>query len=129
MSEGLYGTYALLQSSEAQKQKDIKFTSIADLNESLDGQDVWVRGRLHTSRVKGKTCFIVVRHQIYTVQGTLFVGPQASKQMVKFIGGVSKVSWALFATEPPFRSPSSTCAARSARWRSRSLPARSRPSS
>lgn len=92
VSEGLYGNYKLLQSSALDKGKDYNFVQLKDLNESLDGKEVWVRGRLHTSRVKGKTCFIVLRQQIYTLQGLLFVGPEASKQLLKFIEGVSKES-------------------------------------
>jgi nondiscriminating aspartyl-tRNA synthetase len=90
VSEGRYGPYKMIQSSET--RNDVVFTEIGKLTSSLNGQEVWVRGRLHTSRVKGKTCFIVIRQRISTVQGALFVGPNASKQMIKFIGGVSKES-------------------------------------
>ncbi|CAD5230950.1 unnamed protein product [Bursaphelenchus xylophilus] len=92
VSAGKYGTYQLLQSSQLDQKKDITFVDVQDLNESLDGKDIWVRGRLHTSRIKGKTGFVVIRQQIYTVQGLLFVGPEASKQLLKFIGNVSKES-------------------------------------
>ncbi|KAI6225229.1 Aspartate--tRNA ligase, cytoplasmic [Aphelenchoides fujianensis] len=72
--------------------RDIEFTAIKNLNESVADQDVWIRGRLHQSRVKGKMCFLTVRHQIYTVQAMQIVGAEFSKPMQKFIGGVSKES-------------------------------------
>uniref|UniRef100_A0A7E4UTF2 Aspartate--tRNA ligase, cytoplasmic n=1 Tax=Panagrellus redivivus TaxID=6233 RepID=A0A7E4UTF2_PANRE len=89
VSEGHYGTYGLIQSTE---RKDITFTNVADLTEALDGKEVWLRGRLHTSRVKGKTGFIVLRQQISTVQGTVFVGEAISKQFLKFVEKISKES-------------------------------------
>lgn len=88
-----FGTYGLIQSSKAFADRNIEFTEIKSLNENLENQTVWIRGRLHTSRVKGKTCFAVIRHQIYTVQICGFVGETFSKEMVKFIGGISKVCY------------------------------------
>lgn len=86
-----YGTYGLMQSGAAFAEKKIEFTPINQLDASLDGKTVWIRGRLHTSRCKGKTCFVSIRHQIYTVQVCGFVNENFTKEMVKFIGGVSKV--------------------------------------
>ncbi|KAI6215759.1 Aspartyl-tRNA synthetase [Aphelenchoides besseyi] len=91
VSEGKYGAYGLMQSSENQS-REIDFTAIKNLNESLADQDVWIRGRLHQSRIKGKMCFITIRHQIYTVQAMQMVGEEFSKPMQKFIGGISKES-------------------------------------
>ncbi|KAI6188898.1 Aspartate--tRNA ligase, cytoplasmic [Aphelenchoides besseyi] len=91
VSEGKYGAYGLMRSSENQS-REIDFTAIKNLNETLADQDVWIRGRLHQSRIKGKMCFITIRHQIYTVQAMQMVGDEFSKPMQKFIGGVSKES-------------------------------------
>jgi hypothetical protein len=64
-----YGTYGLMHSGAAfDSKKDIEFTPIGQLNESYDGKLVWIRGRLHNSRVKPKNCFIAVRNQIHTIQ-------------------------------------------------------------
>jgi lysyl-tRNA synthetase class II len=38
-----------------------KFTSVKDIDASLDGQEIIVRGRLHNSRAKGKLAFFVIR--------------------------------------------------------------------
>jgi len=38
-----------------------KVERVVDLDESFDGKEVIVRGRLQNSRAKGKLCFIVLR--------------------------------------------------------------------
>merc|ERR1711962_1220700 len=53
---------------------------------------VTVRGRLHTSRAKGKQCFIVLRQQAASVQCLIYVSENVSKQMVKFAAHISKES-------------------------------------
>lgn len=52
VSSGKYGNYKLLQSSE--KRPDIVFTPFKDLTPEIKDKTVWLRGRLHTSRGKGK---------------------------------------------------------------------------
>lgn len=89
VSKGNYGNYSLIMSSE---KRDIEFFDVGDLNPSLKGKEVWVRGRLHTSRTKGKTCFVIIRQRVHTVQAMVFVGEHSSKQMLKFISNVSKES-------------------------------------
>jgi aspartyl-tRNA synthetase len=37
------------------------FTSIKDIDASLEGKEIIVRGRLHNSRAKGKLAFFVIR--------------------------------------------------------------------
>jgi len=49
---GKYGQMDMIQSKE--KFNDRKFISIKDLYTNLENQMVWLRGRLHTSRAKGK---------------------------------------------------------------------------
>jgi len=82
-SDGCYGKYPLNQSQE---KKDRVLVPIKDLTLKLKDSRVWVRGRLHTVRAKGKQCFFVLRHQQFKVQAILSVGPTTSKQMIKFIG-------------------------------------------
>ncbi|XP_020279237.1 aspartate--tRNA ligase, cytoplasmic [Pseudomyrmex gracilis] len=90
VSLGKYGQMDMIQSKE--KFSDRKFISINELNKNLENQTVWLRGRLHTSRAKGKQCFIVLRQQSYTVQGLAAVNDQISKQMIKFISNITKES-------------------------------------
>ncbi|RLU23601.1 hypothetical protein DMN91_003806 [Ooceraea biroi] len=90
VSIGKYGQMDMIQSKE--KYENRKFTMIKDLDESMENQTVWLRGRLHTSRAKGKQCFIVLRQQSYTVQGLAAVNEEISKQMIKFISNITKES-------------------------------------
>ncbi|XP_033336549.2 aspartyl-tRNA synthetase [Megalopta genalis] len=85
-----YGETGLIQSKE--KHAERKFTDIKNLSPALENQTVWLRGRLHTSRAKGKQCFIVLRQQSYTVQGLAAVNEKTSKQMIKFISNITKES-------------------------------------
>ena len=90
VSVGNYGDAGLVQSKE--KHAERKFIDIKDLTPELEKESVWLRGRLHTSRAKGKQCFIVLRQQSYTVQGLAAVNERISKQMIKFISNITKES-------------------------------------
>ena len=80
----------MIQSAET--HEDRKFVDVKDLGASLADQVVWLRGRLHTSRAKGKQCFFVLRQQSYTIQGLAAVNDKTSKNMVKFISNITKES-------------------------------------
>ena len=59
VSEGLYGNMPLIQSCE---RPDRQILNIGDISGSaLADQQVWVRGRLHTSRLKGMYWIVVAR--------------------------------------------------------------------
>lgn len=86
-SEGKYGTSKLIQSQD--RHDDRVFTKVSQLSEFLaknPNQTVWVRGRVHTSRAKGKQCFLILRQQSSTVQCIIAVNDIVSKQMVKYAG-------------------------------------------
>lgn len=86
-SEGKYGPTKLIQSQD--KHVERAFVEVADLAEHAKvngGKTVWVRGRVHTSRSKGKQCFLILRQQSSTVQCLIAVNDVVSKQMVKFSG-------------------------------------------
>ncbi|KAG8547670.1 hypothetical protein GDO81_027821, partial [Engystomops pustulosus] len=65
---------------------------VKDLTPQKADETVWVRARVHTSRAKGKQCFLVLRQQQYNVQALVAVGERASKQMVKFAANITKES-------------------------------------
>ncbi|CAN7984050.1 unnamed protein product [Ixodes hexagonus] len=88
-SEGHYGKMAMLQSSEKISRE---LARVKDLSSSIAGSHIWIRGRLHTSRSKGKQCFFVLRQQQYTVQCLVAVSEKVSKAMVKFCAVVTKES-------------------------------------
>ncbi|XP_072937565.1 aspartate--tRNA ligase, cytoplasmic [Epargyreus clarus] len=92
VSEGRYGVVKLTQL--ASKGEERQYVDVKDLGPQLDGRDVWVRARLHTSRAKGKQCFAVLRQSSSTVQLLVSVSDEraVSKQMVKFTGNITKES-------------------------------------
>ncbi|XP_053964697.1 aspartate--tRNA ligase, cytoplasmic [Anastrepha ludens] len=91
VSADRYGSAGLIQSKE--KFEERKFVGVNELSEHVSKDElVWVRGRVHTSRSKGKQCFLVLRQQSSTVQCILAVGDRISKQMVKFAGNVNRES-------------------------------------
>lgn len=64
------------------------FSHVHDLTEKLKDQKVLIRARLQTSRVKGKSAFLVFREGFYNVQGIMFAGDNISPQMIKFSGAI-----------------------------------------
>ncbi|XP_055538254.1 aspartate--tRNA ligase, cytoplasmic [Wyeomyia smithii] len=90
-SEGLYGVTKMIQSTN--KHSERVFTPLNELSKAAKDSLVWVRGRVHTSRSKGKQCFLVLRQQSSTVQCVVAVNDDSvSKQMVKFSGSVPRES-------------------------------------
>jgi len=65
---------------------------VSDLSAKNSGEDIWLRGRLHTSRGTGKQCFVVIRDQQATIQAIICVSDVVSKQMVKFCASITKES-------------------------------------
>ncbi|XP_026323248.1 aspartate--tRNA ligase, cytoplasmic [Hyposmocoma kahamanoa] len=92
ISEGRYGVLKLIQSSGENRER--VYTDVKDLGVKMDGQTVWVRARLQTSRAKGKQCFAVLRQSSATMQLLISVSEErrVSKQMVKFTGNITKES-------------------------------------
>ena len=71
-----------------------KYVDLPKVNEKMAGKQIRIRGRLHTSRQKGKNCFLVVRDRFDTMQCCMFVGdePLISAGMVKYSGKITKES-------------------------------------
>ncbi|XP_067002971.2 aspartate--tRNA ligase, cytoplasmic isoform X2 [Anabrus simplex] len=88
-SAGKYGALPMIQSGDKISRE---FTHVKDLTKVLADQTVWIRGRLHTSRAKGKQCFAVIRQQQYSVQCLIAVSDTTSKAMVKFASNITKES-------------------------------------
>jgi lysyl-tRNA synthetase class II len=82
VSLNMYGERPLNQS---QVKVTREVTRVADVNLDRADKTIWIRARLHTSRSKGKQCFVVLRQGRSTIQGIIAVGPQTSKQMMKFV--------------------------------------------
>ncbi|XP_034133892.1 aspartate--tRNA ligase, cytoplasmic isoform X1 [Drosophila guanche] len=87
---GRYGLSEMIQSKD--KRTERNFVVVHELGSHVEKGLLWVRGRVHTSRSKGKQCFLILRQQSSTVQCILAVGDIISKQMVKFAGNIPKES-------------------------------------
>ncbi|XP_039481674.1 aspartate--tRNA ligase, cytoplasmic [Drosophila santomea] len=87
---GKYGLSEMIQSKD--KRSERNFVPVSELSGQVGKGLVWVRGRVHTSRAKGKQCFLILRQQSSTVQCILAVNDVISKQMVKFAGNIPKES-------------------------------------
>ncbi|KAJ8707021.1 hypothetical protein PYW08_011155 [Mythimna loreyi] len=110
VSAGRYGVLKLIQSTG--ENRDRVYTDVKDLTVALNGQNVWVRARLQTSRAKGKQCFAVLRQSSSTVQLLVSVNDEraVSKQMVKFTGNITKESIIdVFATVVKTQAPVESC--------------------
>ncbi|XP_073812771.1 aspartyl-tRNA synthetase [Musca autumnalis] len=90
ISAGCYGMYGIINSKETHEERN--FVTVTDLKDHVGKSAIWVRGRVHTSRAKGKQCFLILRQNSSTVQCILAVGDKISKQMVKFAGNLNKES-------------------------------------
>lgn len=86
-----YGDMKLIQ-SDGNIKRQLK--PIREIETDLVGQHIWVRGRLHSGRCKGKQAFLVLRQQQYTIQAILRVaeGTSVTKDMITFSAGLSKES-------------------------------------
>lgn len=69
-----------------------EFCNIANLDDAerfAPGSNVWLRGRLHSIRVKGGSCFLVLRQDsFHTVQAVFFKDkedPEGSQKMIKYL--------------------------------------------
>lgn len=89
---GKFGDQELNRSQSDPEQRYAKvYTPIKELSEDKEGQEVWIRGRLHSSKPKGKLCFFVIREQFSTVQAGLFI-ESSSKGMIEFARRIPKES-------------------------------------
>lgn len=50
------------------KMNNFNYIDIRKLDESQIGKNIWISGRVHRIRKKGKMCFIVLRYQDYSIQ-------------------------------------------------------------
>ena len=77
----------------AEERYSKKYTRIGDITSELKDKEILLRTRLHTSRVKGGSAFLVLREQGHTVQATLFQSDALSKQMIRFVKSIPTESF------------------------------------
>ena len=83
-SVGFYGNAGMNQSQEKIERSVVR---VGDIGSTVVDKKIWARGRLHTSRAKGKQCFFLLRQQQSTIQCLLAVSETISKAFVKFAAG------------------------------------------
>jgi len=86
------GKYGIQEMNQSKSKPGTLLTAVKELGLKMNGKMVTIRGRLHTSRAKGKQCFFVVRQQTCSVQCLAYVSDTISRQMVKFAAHISKES-------------------------------------
>lgn len=83
------GDYAMTMSRSRTGRDFCKVADIGADNSHKPGDSLWLRGRLHSIRVKGGSCFLVLRQDsFHTVQATFFKNkddPETSQKMVKYL--------------------------------------------
>ncbi|CAL8098025.1 unnamed protein product [Calicophoron daubneyi] len=85
--------FGILPLHQSQYGDGPEYVELKDLSRAdLVDQYVWIRGRLHRSRMKGKLCFFVLRFQDYRVQNVLSVNDITPKEMLNFVAGITKES-------------------------------------
>lgn len=82
----------IVSQCDPEESYKIKYTSVHELDEKLDGKVVRIRARLHNSRIKGKIGFLVLRENFYTIQALMDVGPDISPGMMKYAKSIPKES-------------------------------------
>lgn len=80
-----YGDYPLIKSTYRSNRV---WTSLPKIDETLEGQEVLVRARIHNSRGKGNNCFIVLRENFYTLQACAFKSETTPKEMITYMSDV-----------------------------------------
>lgn len=88
-TEEQFGTVEMIKSQFYNKYQ---FTELKALTEEIVGQEVRVRARLHSSRVKGNAAFIILRKGLYTAQASAFKTDTVPKELIDCIGITSKES-------------------------------------
>jgi aspartyl-tRNA synthetase len=86
--DGLFGDLAIIQS---RWKSDRQWTDIKALNASPGGSNVWIRGRIHRTRGKGKLVFLVLRYGFSSVQCVVDAAI-SSIELVAYAATLSKES-------------------------------------
>lgn len=91
---GVFGDAPMIQSKFKSEEGIGRWTKIGNLDESMKGKEVLVRGFLHTSRGVGKGAFVLLRSSLYTVQCVAFESKggdgkaEIPSAMIKYMTGL-----------------------------------------
>jgi aspartyl-tRNA synthetase len=81
-----FGDYPFIKSTF---RSDRVWTAIKDVDETNEGKEVLVRGRVHNIRAKGNSAFLVLRESFATLQAVAFKSETTPKEMIKYLGNVA----------------------------------------
>ncbi|UJR10555.1 hypothetical protein I4U23_014755 [Adineta vaga] len=84
--------YGIRSYIQCQEQLSHSLVSMRDINETLLGQVIWIRSRIHLIRNHGKRAFITLRSQTETMTAVLSVNEDVSKSMIKFVANTTRES-------------------------------------
>lgn len=62
------------------------FSRIKDLNSNLQGEKIWLRGRISESRCKGSLGFVLLRQTFYRLQLVVDANQGSTKALIKWLG-------------------------------------------
>mmetsp|Transcript_17878 Transcript_17878/g.27620 ORF Transcript_17878/g.27620 Transcript_17878/m.27620 type:complete len:615 (-) Transcript_17878:2735-4579(-) len=89
-------TRVMSRSSTGRDFCDVTDLGTSDVSKHKPGATVWVRGRLQSIRVKGGSCFIVIRQNAFnTVQACYFKNkedPEGSQKMIRYLKTLTEES-------------------------------------
>lgn len=90
VSKSSFGVLPMHQSAKTGYAPEL--TSLEKLSSELDGKDLIVRARVHTSRGVGKQCFLLLRFGVYSVQAIVSVDDNHSENLIAFCKSIPKES-------------------------------------
>ena len=93
-NDQLCAMYGDLPRVKSAARTDRTWAYCRDIDASWDGKvPVLLRGRVHTVRGKGKSCFLVLRQSTATIQLVMFSNDETvSKPMVKYASQITRES-------------------------------------
>ena len=98
--QGTYEPFGDMSRIMSRSRTGREFVKVQDLEgkggKHGPGDTVWLRGRLHSIRVKGGSCFLVLRQDsFHTVQAVFFKdkeNPEFSQKMIKYLKSLTEES-------------------------------------
>jgi nondiscriminating aspartyl-tRNA synthetase len=91
-----FGDLTRVMSRSRSGRQFVKVQELEEDGRSKAGDTVWLRGRLYSIRVKGGSCFLVLRQDsFHTVQCVFFKDkdkPEFSQQMIKYLKSLTEES-------------------------------------
>lgn len=87
ITKDTFGDLPIVQSGYKTNRQ---WTPVGNVNSSMAGSTIWVRGRVHRVRSKGNMCFVLLRRGVSSIQASKFAEKDKpeTKEMVKFMAKI-----------------------------------------